>query len=393
MLASYQATYAASLGRSARDIFREWGPAVFGHALNPAITSSSEWGVAGYAGLMRTSGAGGSMTGKGADYLIVDDPIKNSQEAMSATIRDGLWDWWQSTAYSRLEPGGVAIVIQTRWHEDDLAGRLIKEMRTGGERWEVISMPAIAEEDETWTFGDWSWSRKQGDALWPERYPVAALERIRRQVGTYWWSALYQQRPQPAGGGIFKREWFRYFTVEGDYYVLKTSRGDKRIPKDVVTRFVTVDPAASLKTTADYTAIGHWGLTPDGELLLLDVVRERIEGPEQVTLLRSLYDRWQPGFIGVEAVAYQLTLFQHLLRQGLPVRKLKVDADKVSRALVYAARMEAGMVYLRASAKWLDEYENEHLMFPRGEHDDTVDIGSAAAQESVGLREPTVRSL
>ena len=208
LLTSYHGNFAASWGRKARDAFREHGGRVFGRKLRSDMTSSAEWGIAGASGSMRTAGVGGALTGKGADLLVVDDPIRNQADAMSPTYRDKMWDWWQATAYTRLEPSGVAIVMMTRWHMDDLAGKLIADMRQGGEHWTVIRMPALAEEDEHWLFGQWSWTRKAGEALWPERYPVSELEKIRRSTssgGPYWWSALYQQRPQPMGGSIFKR--------------------------------------------------------------------------------------------------------------------------------------------------------------------------------------------
>ena len=200
MLASYEADFAAGWGRKARAILEEWGH-LFGVQVDPASRAANRWGILGASGGMQTAGAGGPLTGSGADILVVDDPIKNAEEAYSDTIRAKLWDWWLSTAYSRIEPGGVAIVLHTRWHEDDLIGRLIQEMENGGEAWEVINFPAIAEEHDVL-------GRKPGESLWPARYDESALERIKNTIGPYWWSSLYQQRPSPLEGGMFKREWF-----------------------------------------------------------------------------------------------------------------------------------------------------------------------------------------
>src|SRR5208337_1910009 len=140
-------------------------------------------------------GAGGPLTGRGADLLLIDDPIKSAEDARSATFRRSLQDWYESVAYTRLEPGGAVVIIATRWHEADLVGWLLKEHPSEG--WKVICLPAIAEQNEGW--------RGEGDALWPSRFPIETLARIREAIGSAAWTALYQQRPAPEEGGIFKR--------------------------------------------------------------------------------------------------------------------------------------------------------------------------------------------
>ena len=146
-------------------------------------------------------GRGGSITGRGAHLLLIDDPIKDHEEANSETIRKALHEWYASVAYTRLTPDGAIIIIQTRWHEDDLAGWLLREHAS--ENWDVLSLPAIAEQDESF--------RKEGEALWPETYPVDTLNRIREAVGGAAWASLYQQRPAAAEGAIFKRTWWRSY--------------------------------------------------------------------------------------------------------------------------------------------------------------------------------------
>ncbi|MBR3072566.1 terminase family protein, partial [Fibrobacter sp.] len=157
-------------------------------------------------GSFRSTGIGGSITGMGCEILGIDDPLKDRQEANSITIRDRIWDWYTSTAYTRLSPGGGVLVTLTRWHEDDLAGRLLNAMKQGdGDQWTVINYPAIAEKDEP--------HRKIGEALHPERYPLEMLEKIRINVGSYDWNALYQQHPAPVGGSIIKREWLQQYEI------------------------------------------------------------------------------------------------------------------------------------------------------------------------------------
>jgi len=247
-----------------------------------------------------------------------------------------------------------------------------------------VNLPAIAEE------GD-DLGRDPGAALWPERFDEAALARMERSVGVYAWASLYQQRPQPAGGGLFKRENFRRFTVEAtavknqwgeeheeQAYHLAGDTGDRVVRASDCWTFATVDVAASTKTSADYTVIACWAVTPDSELLLTDVYRQRVEGPDQVPLLERAYRDHSLGFIGVESVAYQLTLLQGARRAGLPIRALRADKDKWSRALTIAARYEGHSVYHLAEASWLGEWENELLAFPRGAHDDQVDTAAYA---------------
>jgi len=150
MLASYEATFAESWGRKARDTFATNAPEIFGVGLDPNHSAVSDWGIAGRKGGMVTAGVGGPFTGKGGDLVIVDDPVKNAADANSPTMRQGAKDWWNSTVATRLEPGAVVIVLMTRWHEDDLLGWLLQNAKDTGETWETIVMPALAEKDEVW---------------------------------------------------------------------------------------------------------------------------------------------------------------------------------------------------------------------------------------------------
>ena len=158
--------------------------------------------VVGRHGCYRSAGVGGGLTGFGTSCAIIDDPVKNRAEADSLTVRNAVWNWYTSTLYTRLAPGGGVIVILTKWHEDDLAGRLLEAQAKGeGDEGRVINFPAIAEQDEE--------HRKKGEALHPERYPLEALERIKAAIGTRDWEALYQQHPVPDGGAIFLDEWLQ----------------------------------------------------------------------------------------------------------------------------------------------------------------------------------------
>jgi predicted phage terminase large subunit-like protein len=307
---------------------------------------------------------------RGADLLIIDDPLKNAEEAASRAIREKSWDWWRSTARTRLQSGGVVVLVMTRWHEDDLAGRLLQDE---AERWTVLELPALAEDGDPL-------GRAPGEALCPQLFDEPELERTRRALGSYFWSPLYQQRPLPADGGVFRRSDFRYFQEQQDAYVLATDSGERRYLKQRCARIITCDPALSSKQTADYTALGLWAITERRELLLLDMVRERFEQPDQAGFIERYYEQHQPTALYVEAAAHGLGLCQELGRRGLAVFAVPAEADKVTRARGAVARYEAHDVYHRQGADWLAAYEQELCGFPQAAHDDQVDCFAYAAR-------------
>lgn len=380
MLTSYGADFAASWGMKAKQVMLDVGEEVYGLTLNKK--SDHHWSIAQHGGSMQTAGVGGPLTGKGAHLLLIDDPIKNHKEAMSDTFRNHQWDWMISTALSRLEPKAAVAIVMTRWHEDDLCGRVLKLAKETGEPWEHISLPAICENEDSPV--ERYLGRKNGDPLWPERYPLDALHLV-RQASHFWWNGLYQQRPAPLEGHLTKRSWFRYFSeqvVGGKaYYILHKPGEDVRIALDDCLIFFTVDLAASLATSADMTVVSVWGaVKKTGELLWIDSVGERMEGPDQHELIWKLYHTWKPELVGVEATAYQLTLFQSLVREGLPAFKLKADSDKVSRFLPAGNAYKNGIIYHKLHAEYLAEVEPQLLTFPNAEHDDYVDTCSYAVR-------------
>ena len=378
ILASYESDFAAGWGRKARDLVEEFGPEFFNINVRGTSSAAHRWDLEGYNGGMITAGAGGAISGKGANIFVIDDPIKNQDEAYSKLQRDRIWEWYRSVVYTRLDTTDSAIILMmTRWHADDMAGRLIKEMKDGGELWTVISLPAIAEENDLL-------NRTPGEPLWPERFPLKTLMRIKGAIGPDWWSALYQQNPIQQTGKLFKRQYFRYFTRENDIYRLWAQDGSS---KNVKVRdcwiFQTCDPAASTRESADYFALATWAVTPENDLLLLDMFRERLEGPDQPALFKQLNDLWNPQFQAVESAGLGKTLFQMLVREGLPVedlQKLGQDLDKMTRARPAAARMKAGAVYFSKGAHWLPDYEDELISFDKGAHDDQVDVTSYATR-------------
>lgn len=380
ILASYSIDLSRGFSRIARDTLVA-NHDVFGVSVDKNKQAAEAWGIEGYRGGVNAAGVGGAITGKGARIAIIDDPVKNSEEANSEVMREKVWEWYTSTLYTRLTPDGRIIVVMTRWHEDDLVGRLLKkeaeEIKEGthkGERWTVINFPALAEEDDYL-------GRSVGDPLWPEfGFDKPRLEQIQSDVGSYVFNALYQQRPSAAGGTIFKREYFHYFREETIHNIQYLIVGNKRYDKMKCWSFQTVDTANSEKTINDYFVVSTWYVTPEHDLLLYDVYRTHITGPDQKPLMKEMVYRYRPKFQAIEDKTFGTNLIQECKREGMSIRPIKVDKDKVTRSLVIAARYEVGKVFHRQDAQWLTDYEDELLSFPRGKHDDQVDTASIAGE-------------
>ncbi|MCB0703000.1 MAG: phage terminase large subunit [Candidatus Kapaibacterium sp.] len=362
ILSAYNSTLAEYFGREILDMFKSISR-TYGLDLNNAQKSKSEF-VTNKNGSISAVGVGGSLTGKGANLIIVDDPIKNDSEANSPDARDKIYEWFNATLLTRLEPNGAIILVMTRWHEDDLAGRLLKQ-----KKWDRIVLPAVAEKNDTL-------GRKVGEPLWGDRYSKSSLLDIKDSIGSYWFSSLYQQSPAPSGGGIFKRSDFKYFELFSGHIKSR----DFTIELSDLDTFFACDLAISTNEKADFTVISVFVKDKDKNLIILDLVREKILPSRHIELIRELYEKYKPMQIGIETVQYQASLFHNLSNLGLPVTKLVPKKDKVSRALPLAAKIEAGKVYFNKSINCLAEIENELLNFPNAKHDDIVDTLSYATE-------------
>lgn len=376
IVTGYEAEFAADFGSDARR-YIESHPEL-GVQLDPQTASKSNWALLNHVGGMKTAGAGGPITGKGAHLFIIDDPVKSAEEAESQNTRDLHWRWWQGTVIPRREPGCIIIMVMTRWHEDDLAGRCLDYEP---DEWVTLSLPAIADHPQ----GLDRIGRAPGEPLWPDRFPLSELETIQKGMGSRWWNAEYQQKPTIEGGNMFKQETFRYWTPEntqnGLIYNYQTPSGNRKsVREDQIWRFTTLDLAASEKKTADWTVAAIWGVTPDRELLLLDLQRRRMESPEHEAFVRSIGVKYKIRYHGVEKSTYGLTLIQICRRMGIPVIELLPDKDKVSRAWPAVGFIEQGALYFPYSASWLSKFELELQQFPYGANDDMVDCVSYAAK-------------
>jgi predicted phage terminase large subunit-like protein len=374
ILVSYQAGIAEGWSRKIRDLFVNYGEK-FGVRLNPRHNKSNSFGFMEYSGSLYSVGIGGALTGKGADLLIIDDPVKNDEEANSLLFRDKIWEWFNATAMTRLEPDGHCIVVMTRWHEDDLTGRIINHSCIDFNlNWNLISLPAIAQKNDLI-------GRQEGEALWKERFPINNLLNLKSQIGSYWFSSLYQQEPVPSGNSIFKRENFKYFQEFDTYYNLEISPSlNKKVLKENLTIMATSDLAISTNETSDYTVILIFGKSNDGDILILDIIRERFEFSSHISMLNAIFAKYQPILIGIENVQFQQALIQTAIKSWLPIKSLRADKDKISRALPIASLIENGKVYFKKNSAYLESFEKELLNFPKGKNDDQVDAFAYISQ-------------
>jgi predicted phage terminase large subunit-like protein len=311
--------------------------------------------------------------------LIIDDPIKDLEQAQSAVYRERFQRFWQGVAVPRLGPGARAVLISTRWHEEDPAGWLLQHegRKEDGGRWTVVNIPAQAEDDND------PLGRQPGE------YMISARgnrdwEGVKKSVGAYVWSALYQGRPSPAEGGLFKRLWWRYWTpAPADPQGERLDLAGRIWPLHECWRFITGDLAASTRTSADYTVAAAWAITLDGDLVLLDRVKAKVGEANHFDLFRPLANRWQVDTAFIEKSFISSTLAIDATRNGLHITPIAAEGDKFSRALPASAKVSAGRVWLPAAAPWLGDFVDEAAGFPNAAHDDQVDTLSYAVRVAV----------
>lgn len=338
------------------------------------LRNSDVFEIVNHEGVYRSAGVGGGITGLGfneAGIGIIDDPIKNREEADSETMRNKVWDWYESTFYTRREGNAPMLLTCTRWHEDDLAGRLLKKAKEDpkADQWEVITLPALSEENRP----DYDIRQAPNLPLWPEKYSLETLEKIKATVSAYTWLSMFQQRPAAAQGIMFKRASFLYFDDEGPIYRLYKDGDIKTIYKRDCVIFQTCDPAGTVKTKSDFFALATWAFTPEGDLLLIDMFKTRLEGPDHIKFIKNNYNIHKPICLGFESVGIGKTTYQKLERIGFNVIDLKPDRDKYTRAMSAAIRVGERRVYFKRFAHWLNDFEEELLHFPNVKHDDQVD--------------------
>ena len=392
IVASYSGDLATDHGRETRNLIQtERYQRIFKTRLSPDSTAKGKWNTQKFVvgegktepewtnakGAYNAAGVGGSITGKGADVFIVDDSLKDRKEAESQLVRDNVWNWFRSVARTRLTPEGAMVVMGTRWHQDDLAGRILEEddwrdyfAPDNGEKWVRLRLMAVAEEDE-------APNRLAGDALWPSRYSLAELEDIKKTIGPYEWEALYQQRPISSETQEFKQGWYKYRT-HTEVEALKRR-----------CRLLSIDTAVSKQASADFTGFvdnivcteGTWNIKAWKEKIAPDVLIEMLFSLH----LLNKYDR-----IGIEEGMYMLVLKPFLdiemRKRGiyLPIIPLKHNStQKEVRIRGLVPPYAAGAIYHIEGE--CSELEFEQASFPNGKHDDVVDAEAYQPQLLEGM--------
>jgi predicted phage terminase large subunit-like protein len=326
-------------------------------------------------GVYRAAGAGSGITGRRADLVMIDDPLKGREEADSLTIRDKIWAWYRAEVLTRLKPGARIVLILTRWHEDDIAGRLLDAAQTGADQWRVINLPAICES------ADDALGREIGDALWPDWEDVAHLERKRAAVGEREWASLFQQRPRPLEGSLFKIAMIS--TMEAAPAAGTVVRAwDLAATKQTGTR----DP--------DWTAGVKMQRAPDGRFVVQNVVRLR-GGPDEVeaAIVNTAHQDGKGVRIGLPQDPGQAgkTQVLYLTRrlEGFMIDSSPETGDKGTRAAPFASQCNVGNVSI-VRAPWNAPYLDELAAFPSGTHDDQADA-SARAFSMVGMNRGPIK--
>lgn len=340
-------------------------------------------------------GVGGPLAGQPVDVLIIDDPVKDRAAAESQRIRDNTWDWWESVAIARLAPNASVVLVTTRWHEDDLAGRLFS--RPSPLKWKKIVIPAIADSPDD------PLGREIGEELPSVRgRKPGHFYNLRATMSSYVFSGVYQQTPTAPEGNFFRRQTFRYWRPLDPWIDGREKIDLEGIPftLDDCWRFVTMDFAASTRSSADYTVAAAWAVTQRGDLVLLGRTRARVPDHQHFALAAPLIHRWKAAQVYVESNWWSSTFVTDARDRGIPVAEVRADTDKVTRAIPAAGRTHSGKVWFPAETsgcscgncadgKWLDEWCDELAIFPNGAHDDQVDVLSYAARIVVNDWTPT----
>jgi predicted phage terminase large subunit-like protein len=337
-------------------------------------------------GYRLSTSVGAAATGEGGDFIACDDP-HNVIEAESDLIRQSTIDWWRETMSTRgNDPKTVAkIVVMQRVHELDLSGYILKEE---ADSWCHLCLPARYEGSRSVTSIGWSDPRtKARELLWPNRFGEPELTALERSLGSYGVAGQLQQRPAPAGGGVFKLTWFRRWKPDdtGKFYMLLRSDGSwQTVPVDACERYITMDVAGTEKNDTndpDYTVIQVWDRTPAGSIILVDQLRGQMETPDAAQAGVRMVRQFESPFICVEKNGLGLGVVQTMRRKGIAVKGLRAKGDKLARSQTAQIFAENGMIYLPESAgkPWVDDLLGELSRFPAAAHDDQVDALSYAA--------------
>jgi predicted phage terminase large subunit-like protein len=361
-LTSYAAELAFDLSFEARNNYVKSGKKIVHDK-----TAVSNWKTPEGGGFW-AAGVGGPITGKGFHFGIVDDPIKNKEEAYSDTVRDGVITWWQTTFWTRREPDAATLVIMTRWHHGDLAGWLLSNESEFQNKWHIVNYEALKTSDEfpvpngCTLEPDW---REPGEALCPQRYSIWALSSIRKNLGSRFWEAMYQQRPTAEEGDVWKEFWFKSFSISNDRISIN----------DLGRYWDTAETDNEENAAIAYVEAGMAKIDGQDCICITDCGWQWLEVPEALKYVKS---KQVPHYI--EAKSSGKSLVQFLEREGIYAVEVEVHSDKVARARLASPVAERGQVYIeeRIFRKLLSDKDQGILFFPGGKHKDLADAFSMA---------------
>jgi predicted phage terminase large subunit-like protein len=362
ILTSYEADFAAQWGRKTRDLIDQYGP-MFGVQVSRRSSAVYRWDIQGREGGMTTAGAGGPITGRGAHLLIVDDPVKNDEEARSAPQREKQWGWWQTTATTRIRPGGLFVIVQTRWHRDDLAGRILREAKTNGQRWREVKLPALAEEGDPL-------GRALGEPLWPDVYNREHFERVRSSLTNYIWRAMYQQDPIAEGGTEWPESYFGDSIWFDEFPTLT----------DGSYRVMALDPSKGKDVkTGDYSAFVMMQVMPAERRAYVDADLEVRNISLIVNRAIDLTRTFRPNGFMIETNQFQELLATEIARRGhevgcqLPIFHCENQAAKIVRIRSLTSLLTRGELRFKRGSRGARLLVDQLRDFPYGDHDDGPD--------------------
>lgn len=348
---SAAADFAADFGRDVRNIIasQEYRNLFPDTSLADDSSAKNKWHTA-QGGVYISAGVESQIMGRGAHVALIDDPFPTMEAAQSPTIRKKVIDYYRGTLYNRLMPGGAIIVINHRMHEEDLTGYLREQEAQGGDKWRVVEIPAIDND---------------GNAAWPEAYPVPVLDRIRRNMLPRDWSSLYQQQPAPDEGNFFKREWFQYYDA---------------IPENV--HIYGASDYAVTDGGGDFTVHLTAAVDSGGNAYIMDLWRGQKTPDIWIERVIDLWAKHEPLGWAEEngQIIKSIGPFIDRRAQERGVYCVRTQyastADKPTRARTFQARMASGKVFFPRKAAWLGDFESELLSFPAGKNDDMADAAS-----------------
>jgi len=365
MIASYSQDLSNDFSKYAKTLVEEYGEGLAGIKLKRDTKSMSKWGSTTGRGIVNAVGIGGAGTGKGFNLGVIDDPIKNLEEAMNQTYLDKVYNWYKSVFFTRQAPKASIILVMTRWSENDLVARIVADSKEG--EWTVLEIPAEATEDEDIL------GRNIGEYLWTDRFDIETYDSFKASLGSSLWKCLYQQQPTAESGSMFKRAWFKLYTA---------------LPQ-LDQHYISLDASFKGEKTSDYVVMQAWG-RKGVEYYLIDQVKDKMDFITTVATFRNFCSKHHSARAKyIEDKANGSAIISTLKKDIDGIIAINPKESKEARARAVSPLFEAGNIYV-PNVVWIEDYISEFLAFPLGKHDDQVDATTQVlnATHTKGLQHP-----